>query len=275
MNGGESWAMASGPPAAAIDEIAFDRTNPANVYAVSFEGWIGKSTDGGASWQALGGPASSQRPQAVHVDPTNGAIVFVGTLDGGLYKSTNGGSTWTAQNEGLTNLHVSAIAVDPTAPSIVYLGTDNGGAFRSTNGGATWTASLRGNDVEDILVTPAGRAFLVNRTGLFGSVDGGLGWEGLALIGRGNALSLGPGNPGTLWIGFGQIPQSIGGVVFSTNPSPDRPLEEAFDGLNGLSVSDIAVDPASPSNVLGCGPTELFCPRTPGRHGCRLRAASA
>jgi photosystem II stability/assembly factor-like uncharacterized protein len=257
VNGGDSWAMASGPPSLAIDEIAFDRTNPANVYAVSFEGWIGKSSDGGVTWQALGGPASSQRPQAVHVDPTNGAIVYVGTIDGGLYKSTNEGSTWTAQNEGLTNLHVSAIAVDPTAPSIVYLGTDNGGAFRSTDGGATWAASLRGTDVEDIVVTPAGRAFLVNQNGLFGSVNGGLGWEGLAVVDRGNALSFGPGNPGTLWIGFGQVPQSIGGVVFSTSPGSGQ-LEGAFDGLNGLTISDVASDPANSSNVLGCGPTGTY-----------------
>ena len=254
-NGGGTWALAAGPPAGPIDEIAFDRTNPANVYAVSFEGWIGKSSDGGASWQALGGPASSQRPQAVHVDPTNGAIVYVGTIDGGLYKSTNGGSTWTAQNEGLTNLHVSAIAVDPTAPSTVYLGTDNGGAFRSTDGGAIWTvfdAGIVGNDVEDILVNPEGRAFLANSGGLFGSVDGGLGWTRLALISRSNALSLGPGNPGTLWIGFGQLPQSIGGVVFSTDPLQ---FDGITDGLNGVTIASMAADPSNPSILLACATT--------------------
>ena len=58
-NGGESWGLVPGPPAEPIDEIAFDRTAPATVYAVSFAGWIGKSTNGGASWQALGGPAAS------------------------------------------------------------------------------------------------------------------------------------------------------------------------------------------------------------------------
>ena len=206
---------------ATIDEIAFDRINPANVYAVSFEGWIGKSSDSGASWQALGGPASSQRPQAVHVDPTNGAIVFVGTIDGGLYKSTNGGSTWTAQNEGLTNLHVSAIAVDPTAPSTVYLGTDNGGAFRSTDGGAIWTVFDAG-----IWATTLRTSSSIRRDGRSLRTVAGCrerrrraGLDTPRLDRPSNALSLGPGNPGTLWIGFGQLPQSIGGVVFSTDPS--------------------------------------------------------
>ena len=169
-NGGGTWTLAGGPPAEPIDEIAFDRISPATVYAVSFTGWIGKSTNGGESWQALGGPASSQRPQAVHVDPTNGATVYVGTLDDGIYKSEDGGATWTPRNEGLTNLHVAAIAVDPTAPSIVYAGTDNGGAFRTTDGGTTWTAfstGLSGTDVDAIVVNPAGRGYLANRAGVY------------------------------------------------------------------------------------------------------------
>jgi photosystem II stability/assembly factor-like uncharacterized protein len=257
-NGGDSWTLASGPPATAIDDIAFDPTNPATVYAVSFESWIGKSTDGGASWQALGGPASSQRPQAVHVDPTNGAIVYVGTIDGGVYKSTNGGSTWTAQNEGLTNLHVSTIAVDPTSPSTVYLGTDNGGPFRSSDGGTTWTAfstGVSGNDVDDIVVNPAGRALLANSAGVWGTDDAGLTWTRLALITRGNTLSLGPGNPGTLWVGFGQIPQSVGGVLVSPQPGQ---FEAALDGLNGVTVSAIAADPSNPQNLLACTPVGTF-----------------
>ena len=251
-NAGGNWALASGQPVAAIDQIAFDPTNPAVVYAVSFENWIGKSSDGGASWQSLGGPPAAQRPQAIHVDPTNGAVVYVGTIDNGLYKSTNGGSSWTVQNEGLTTLHVSAIAVDPTAPSTVYLGTDNGGAFRSTDAGANWTAfetGVQGNDVDAIVVNAVGRAFLGNSGGVFGTDEAGLAWTRLSLINRTNTLSLGPGDPGALWIGFGQLPQSSGGVVVMTGPGQ---FEGVFDGLSGATVSDIAVDPFAPNVLLAC-----------------------
>ena len=253
-NAGGNWALASGPPAVGIDEIAFDPANPAVAYAVSFENWIGKSADGGSTWQSLGGPAASQRPQAVTVDPTNGSVVYVGTIDGGLYKSTNGGSTWTVQNEGLTNFHVSAIAVDPTAPSTVYLGTDNGGAFRSTDGGATWVvfdSGISGNDVDDIVVNPAGRALLGNSMGVFGTDDAALTWTRLAFIDRTNALSLGPGNPGALWVGFGQLPQSSGGVVVSPEPGN---FEGIFEGLDGVTVSSIAADPSDPNIFLAATP---------------------
>ncbi len=87
---------------------------------------------------------------------------------------------------------------------------------------------------------------------MFGSVDGGLGWTGLALISRSNALSLGPGNPGTLWIGFGQLPQSIGGVVFSTDPLQ---FDGITDGLNGVTIASMAVDPSDPSILLACATT--------------------
>jgi hypothetical protein len=58
-------------PANTIDEVAFDLTG-STAYAVSLlGGWVGKSTDAGATWQTLTSPASAQRPQAVTVDPTN------------------------------------------------------------------------------------------------------------------------------------------------------------------------------------------------------------
>jgi photosystem II stability/assembly factor-like uncharacterized protein len=257
--GGGTWTLASGPPAEPIDEIAFDRLSPATVYAVSFTGWIGKSTNGGESWQALGGPVSSQRPQAVHVDPTNGATVYVGTLDDGIYKSEDGGATWTPRNQGLTNLHVAAIAVDPTDPSHVYAGTDNGGAFRTADGGATWTAfsnGLGGTDVDAIVVNSAGRGYLANRAGVYAAIDDDLGWSLIGDINYGNALSLGPGDPGTLLVGYGQLPFTAGGVAFTTfstvpltfGPAPD-------DGLNAVTVSGIAVDPSNPNVILTCGAT--------------------
>ena len=85
-NGGNSWSAVAGPPADQITAIAFDPTAPANVYAVSISGYVGRSTNAGETWQALGGDPAAQRPQAVTVDPTNGATVYVGTLDNGVYK---------------------------------------------------------------------------------------------------------------------------------------------------------------------------------------------
>ena len=254
-NGGGSWELVPGPPAEAIEEIAFDPTAPATVYAVSFSGWIGKSTNGGASWQALGGPASSQRPQAVTVDPTHGATVYVGTLDDGVYKSEDGGATWTERNEGLLNLHVSAIVVSPTEPSNVYVGIDNGGAFLSTDGGASWETfnnNLQGTGVNALAADSDGRVYLANSLGVWALLEGGFpGWGLLEAVPNPNALDVGPGDPGILWVGFGQLPQTQGGVAFAEDRSTF--FLAPFDGLNGVTIASLAIDPADPTRILTAG----------------------
>jgi ligand-binding sensor domain-containing protein len=254
-NRGASWTAASGPPNDNIDAIAFDPSSPSIAYAVSIGGWVGKSTDGGATWQALGGDVSTQRPWAVAVDPSSGARVFVGTIDNGVYKSENAGVSWTARNEGLENLHVAAIAVDPTNSSNLYAGTDNGGAFRSQDGGATWTdfsTGLEGDDVDAIVVDAAGRAYLGNNAGVYGALDGGLGWSILEPIDYVNALALGPGTPAPLYVGFGQLPFLQGGIGYTLDRVSFFGLSET--GLNAVSVSVLAVDPFDPQHLLTAGP---------------------
>ena len=252
-NRGGSWAFASGPPNDQITDIAFDPTSGSTAYAVSISGWVGKSTDGGATWQALGGEVSTKRPQAVTVDPTNGSRIYVGTLDNGVYKSENGGTSFTPVNQGLTNLHAATIAVDPTNPSLVYVGTDTGGAFRSEDAGATWTAfstGVQGTDVDAIVVDSVGRAYLGNRSGVYGSLDGGLGWTQLTGVDFVNALALGPGTPAPLYIGVGQLPFSTGGLVYTLDRVNYFSLRE---GLTGISISALAVDPHDPQHVLTAG----------------------
>jgi photosystem II stability/assembly factor-like uncharacterized protein len=254
-NGGDSWEEATGSPAEPIDQIAFDPSAPLTAYAVSFTGWIGKSTNGGASWQTLGGPASGQRPQAVTVDPTHGATVYVGTLDDGVYKSEDGGASWVERNEGLLNLHVSAIVVSPTSPSDVYVGIENGGAFRSTDGGLTWemfNTGLQGGLVEALAADATGRIYLANSRGVWGLIEGGLGWALLEAIPFPNALAIGPGDPGFLWVGWGQLPQAQGGVAFSEDRSDF--FSAPADGLNGATLSALAVDPSNPNRIVTAGP---------------------
>ncbi len=253
-NRGTSWTLTSGPPANNIDGIAFDPSTPSIAYAVSFENWLGKSTDGGVTWQALGGDPSSQRPWSVAVDPSNGSRVYVGTIDNGVYKSENAGASWTARNEGLENLHVAAIAVDPTNSSNLYAGTDNGGAFRSQDGGATWTefsTGLEGSDVDAIVVDAVGRAYLGNRSGVYGQND--FGWSLLEPIDYVNALALGPGSPALLYAGFGQLPFSSGGIAFTLDRISF--FELPYEGLHAVTVSVLAVDPFDGTRVLTAGPS--------------------
>ena len=254
-NSGGGWALASGPPNDQMTALAFDPSGSV-AYAVSVFGWMGKSTDGGATWQALGGEVSTKRPQAVTVDPSNASRVYVGTIDNGVYKSENGGTSFTPINQGLANLHVATIAVDPTNASLIYAGTDTGGAFRSEDAGANWAAfstGLSGSDVDAIVVDTEGRAFLGNQSGIFGSIDGGLGWIRLSAVRFINALTLGPGTPQPLYVGFGQLPLSEGGLLVSIDHRIFVLPSEV--GFNGISISALAVDPNDPQRVLTAGAT--------------------
>jgi hypothetical protein len=113
-----------------------------------------KSTDNGATWQALSATVTST-PQSFDsfwdmqwnialdlVDTTND-IIYSANL-GGIYKSVNGGTTWAAVRGGNTNSYSYFTDVAVTSDSgIVYatLSSDGPtkGIWRSTDQGVTWS----------------------------------------------------------------------------------------------------------------------------------------
>ena len=186
------------------------------------------------------------------VDPTNGATVYVGTLDDGVYKSEDGGATWTPRNEGLLNLHVSAIVVSPTEPSNVYVGIDNGGAFLSTDGGATWDRlhnGLQGTDVDAHRRQSRRPRYLANRS------ESGHSSTAVSPAGACSRPSPTPNALSTSapeirecswWASASShLPQGVWPFDLSTVPPTFEPAPD--DGLNGVTVSGIAVDPSNPS----------------------------
>jgi photosystem II stability/assembly factor-like uncharacterized protein len=112
-----------------------DPQNPDTLYAAGAFGDPGrdgvfKSSDGGASWNAInsGLPARS----GVHVlaiDPQNSRTVYAGSSGSGVFKSVDGGEGWSAVNSGLTTLSVNSLAIDPQDSSTVYAATAGGGVF--------------------------------------------------------------------------------------------------------------------------------------------------
>jgi hypothetical protein len=143
---GASWAPRTDYAATlAIGAIAFDRTNPRNVYCGLGEGdwwwWLGagmlRSSDGGASWSTLcTAPFVGQGFYALVVDPANGRHLLAGTT-GGLYVSTNGGVSWTRRRA----VRTWSIAISPAGGAgAEILAACSDGIWRSTNGGTSWTA---------------------------------------------------------------------------------------------------------------------------------------
>jgi photosystem II stability/assembly factor-like uncharacterized protein len=122
-------------------------------------GGVWKSSDGGATWEAVFEKQTVAAVGAVAIDPTNERFVWVGTGEAnprnnvsygdGLYKSTDGAKTW--RRVGLLGVwSISRIAVDPRDPRHVVVGafgdpfkdSPNRGVYVTFDGGATWSKSL-------------------------------------------------------------------------------------------------------------------------------------
>ncbi len=112
-----------------------------------------KSTDGGASWTALGsgypadntGNASqfvSQTINVIRVDPANSQTIYMAT-SAGVFVSTDGGQNW-VRASGLAG-DTRTLELDLTSPAgarILYAGVGGVGAFQSTNGASSFNQIL-------------------------------------------------------------------------------------------------------------------------------------
>ncbi|HKI45345.1 MAG TPA: hypothetical protein VKA08_08460, partial [Balneolales bacterium] len=130
-----------------------------NIYYVGAAGGgVWKTTNGGASWDAIFKkyPGSIG---AMALAPSNPNLIWVGTgesnirtdiIDGrGVYFSPDAGKTWTFM--GLKDAgQISRIVVSPNDPNTVFVGAighawgpnSERGLYKTTNGGKTWKRVL-------------------------------------------------------------------------------------------------------------------------------------
>ena len=140
MEGGSVGALALSPG------YTTDQTLFAGTAGTGYG--VFKSTNGGASWSAVGLTDLWVPALALSPGYTTDQTLFAGTAGtyGGVFKSTDGGASWSAVNSGLTNLDVLALALSPgyTSDHTIFAGTYGGGVFKSTDGGASWSAMNTG-----------------------------------------------------------------------------------------------------------------------------------
>ena len=160
INGGVNWTkLAGGLPASNVMgriELDIHKANPNIVYVAVGNlpslgytlRYIGRTTDGGATWTSLPLPAiagGSNRDTwynfMVHADPISATTAYVGLVD--LYRTTNagGGNTWTDITPDHPDMH--ALEFDPNNAANIYLGQD-AGLYHSTNQGTAWTKKNTG-----------------------------------------------------------------------------------------------------------------------------------
>ncbi|MEO6912602.1 MAG: hypothetical protein ABI182_01100, partial [Candidatus Baltobacteraceae bacterium] len=142
-----------------VAAVAGTAANPKLYYLGSAGGGVWKTSNGGATWEAVFAKQPVSAIGAVTIDPKNQNTVWVGTGEAnprndvsygdGVYKTTDGGKSWT--NMGLrATRHISRIAIDPRNPKVVIVGalgrlyadSPDRGIYRTADGGKTWTKTL-------------------------------------------------------------------------------------------------------------------------------------
>ncbi|MEI9986415.1 MAG: hypothetical protein WDN69_26525 [Aliidongia sp.] len=196
-------------------------------------GGVFKSTDGGASWTALGSAPGVVNGLAI--DPHTSTTLYAAEEQSGLLKSTDGGATFSPIGAGTL----------PTFPTFVALAIDPNTTARSTSA-SRLTASSRARMAATAGLPPYGltggslinaQALVINpqststlyaavdtgtgKIGVYGSTNGAGSWTLLSSLGTddGNsALVLNPQTPSTLYAGgygLGVLQSTNGGASFA------------------------------------------------------------
>jgi photosystem II stability/assembly factor-like uncharacterized protein len=147
---GETWTMSEDIVAQILRDIA--TADGDTIYAVGDANTVMKSTDTGATWTALTGPASSSAFDLLAVRAlTNDHVLVGGAIDANseqLWCTLDGGETWTAMTfTGSTTAatRVASLDLAPQAPKQhvwmvqgLAATTNDNYVFRSLDGGYTW-----------------------------------------------------------------------------------------------------------------------------------------
>jgi photosystem II stability/assembly factor-like uncharacterized protein len=139
--------------------VAGSNRNPLLYYAGGAGGGVFKSTDGGASWDAIFDEQPAAPIGAIATAPQDDDDLWVGTGEAnprndaesgdGIYHSTDGGDDW--RRAGLERAaHISSITVDPRnrrAVAVGVLGRVSAGdpyrgVYVTRDGGAHWSRTL-------------------------------------------------------------------------------------------------------------------------------------
>lgn len=251
-------------------------------------GGVFRSLDQGATWEP-GSGMDSLRVDLVAVDPSDPdvlyAVVPTATFSQwALFKSMDRGETWEVLDLGLDLPNfgpgLRTLLVDPSDPSTLY--ADFGHSIlRSRDAGATWEAIALPLYIQELEADPRAPGavwaagfldILPGTSPLYHSDDFGATWEPVAFpLPQGmeiRAFEVDPTNPQVLWAGgsfLEVLPNSFrvhlrvfrsgdGGQTWQRRDTglPTTPTR------GGLTVLDLAIDPANPSRVYAATESGLY-----------------
>jgi photosystem II stability/assembly factor-like uncharacterized protein len=141
-DGGQTWVQTLKDQV--ITSVEFSPSNPNIAYAGGRPRFYA-SNDAGKSWRRVSravypwGPPGviAGFPIDILVDPFNYSLIFANNYGGGNVKSSDGGQNWTLASQGYTGALMFDIAIHPFDSDIVYASARSG-LFKTMNGGAGW-----------------------------------------------------------------------------------------------------------------------------------------
>ncbi len=204
-DGGENWEKVLFiSDSTGVVDLAMNPENPREIYAAAWraerkpwtlvdgarEGGVYRSTDGGDSWEKLGGglPTGLVGRIGLAVSPADPdrvwALVTAKDPEGGLYRSDDGGDHWTRVNREhrlrQRGWYYSHVIADPEDPNTVY--ALNTGMYRSVDGGKSFEEiSVPHGDVHALWVNSRDPEAMVvgNDGGAQVSLDHGETWSSM------------------------------------------------------------------------------------------------
>lgn len=265
-DGGQTWEEAN-QGITAVDLTALLSTParqgaPAALYAVSTDGNLVRTRDGGQTWKHLElGPVS-----ALAAEPGRPSHLIAVTIEEPraprLFESFDQGETWASLGSLPLFDRVTRLAVNPTNPRVLYAGATSSGILKSTNGGRRWRRVNRGlpppppctscqSPVRALEVHPRDARIVHAVYGwqIYRSLNGGKSWTpsrgAMENAGEVYALILDPARPNVLYAGTrtGVFKSTDGGATWrdSSTGLPDN---------GDFGVLDLAIDARGGEKIL-------------------------
>jgi|SRR6185369_14895988 len=124
-DGGTSWSPVT--PRVDAADITFSPAQEGLLYAALSRS-VGRSADGGATWESHDSGLGGQFVLKVAADPETPTTVYAATGHR-VFRSIDGGLTWTAVGNPFNEVTISDLAIDPSDPAVLYVATGGGGVM--------------------------------------------------------------------------------------------------------------------------------------------------
>ncbi len=252
----------------AIRGIAQHPFRPGTFYiAAGLRGWgLHATCDYGQTFTSLG--FEDYWCWDIVIDEANTDRLLLGTEPPMLWESLDAGTTWRSfpeidQVESRSQWiffhppfhagHLHGIALSSHRPKRILVGVEHGGLLRTEDAGETWIDVMPGADLHRIVIHPENpdRIFAGTGSGLFVSVDGGLGWERVSGLGKRyvHGIVIDPDDPRRMYV----YVDSQQCPVYRSSDSGES-WEPAGSGLPSSRPADpICRHPGSPGTLFYTG----------------------